>query len=694
MAAKEQQEQQQSLFSDFTTPGKAAWEEKVIQDLKGKEISTLTWHPYEGFPVAPMLFREDVSDIEHLGFMPDFAPYHRGSTPASWTIAQIIDEIDPEVATEEIERAVNNGQQAVGIHFDRQLHRASSLNTVVEEGGTEGLAVYSLKGMKTIADVLGEETPLEIYGGMASPVLAVLAEESGCLVSHVEFDPLGTLAAEGALPMSMECTFRLAADGIRMAENDGQTALSVSGEPYQNAGASAVEELGCVLAAGVEYLHRLQDIGLDARDIASRMRFTFPVGTNFFMEIAKLRAARMLWALIVRQFGVEDENAQRMRIMVRSSRWFQTKYDPYVNMLRTTVEAIAGAVGGADAMHTAPFDEIAGEPGPFSRRIARNTQIVLREESHLSQVVDPAGGSYYVEALTDSLARHAWDFFREIEAKGGFVAALEDGIVQARINARADEKRRNISRRRDVLVGTTQYPNISEKPLPQAGQDPFERAQRMRNALRAYVDDRGERNADALAAALEDPDAKIGEALRKAVHEGLTVPEISQMLCASGITAPTVQPLTAFRGADTFERIRDAVTRAPKKPTVFLATLGPVFWRRARATFSSGFFGVAGMEIIDNLGFESPQEAANAAIDAHADIVVACSDDERYGSLVPDLINALAAGGKKPLVIVAGNPKDDIEALTKAGVNTFIHLKTDAGETLAAVLETLGIEIQ
>ena len=694
MAAKEQTEQQKTLFSEFSAPGRAVWEEKLSQDLKGKDVSALTWRPYEGFPVPPMLFREDIRDIEHLGFMPDFAPYHRGATPASWIIAQIIDEIDPEKAVDEITRAINNGQQAVGIHFDRELHRAAPLNTVIEEGGREGLAVYELQGMSSITDALGDEIPLEVYGGMASPVLSVVAEEAGARISHVEYDPLGTLAAEGALPLSMECTFRLAADRIRGARDEGYSTLSVSGEPYQNAGASAVEELGCALAAGVEYLHRLQDIGLDANEVARRMRFTFPVGTNVFMEIAKLRAARLLWARIVRAFGVEDEDAQRMRIMVRSSRWFQTKYDPYVNMLRTTVEALAGAVGGADAMHTAPFDEIAGEPGPFSRRIARNTQIILQEESHLSQVVDPAGGSYYVESLTDSLARHAWDFFRDIEATGGFVAALEDGMIQTRINATADEKRRNISRRRDVLVGTTQYPNVSEKPLPRSEEDPLERAQRMRNALRSHVDARGSRSADALAAALEDPDAQIGDALRKAVRDGLTVPEICGVLCSSGVPAPTVQPLTAFRAADTFERLRDAVTAAPEKPTVFLATLGPVFWRRARATFASGFFGAAGMDIIDNLGFESADDAAKAALDAHADIVVVCSDDESYGSLVPDLMKALAPGEMKPLVIVAGNPKEDIEALTEAGVHTFIHLKTDAGETLAAILDTLGIEIQ
>lgn len=694
MAAQEQSDQKTQLFSEFTAPGRAAWEEKVTRDLKGKNVSALTWHPYEGFPVPPMLFREDIREIEHLGFLPDFAPYHRSSTPASWIIAQIIDEIDPENAVEEITRAVANGQQAVGIHFDRELHHAASLNAVIEEGGKEGLAVYELQGMKTITDALGNETPLEVYGGIASPVLSVLAEESGARVSHVEFDPLGALATEGALPLSMECTFRLAADRIRGAKNETCTTLAVSGEPYQNAGASAVEELGCMLAAGVEYLHRLQDIGLDARDIAARMRFTIPVGTNVFMEIAKLRAARLLWARIVHAFGVEDEDAQRMRIMVRSSRWFQTKYDPYVNMLRTTVEALAGAVGGADTMHTAPFDEIAGEAGPFSRRIARNTQIILQEESHLSQVVDPAGGSYYVESLTDSVARHAWDFFRDIEAKGGFVAALEDGMIQTRINATAGEKRRNISRRRDVLVGTTQYPNVSEKPLPQIGEDPLERAQRMRNALRGHVDARGSRGADALAAALEDPDAQIGDALQKAVLDGLTVPEICGVLCGSGVPAPSVQPLSAFRGAQIFERLRDAVTAAPEKPTVFLATLGPVFWRRARATFASGFFGAAGMDIIDNLGFESSEEAAKAAIDAHADIVVVCSDDESYGSLVPDLMKALAAAKQQPLIIVAGYPKDDIEALKEAGVHTFIHLKADAGETLAAILETLGIEIQ
>ena len=679
--------QAEELFDDFPAPTKDQWKQQVEHDLKGSDYGRLIWKTYEGFSIEPMYTRDEVPDREYRSSYPGFYPYVRGVRALGhagrpWVIAQMTCPPRPEAAAEEIVQARRSGQDGAALRLDRAAILASGTAEAEKHAGYSGTSVQHMTDFLGISERLQQDIPLEIHAGMSSPVYLAMAA-----------------AAErtlGELPFSVDTTFRLLHDAVSYVDHRElpTSVISICGECYHDAGANAVQEVACMMASGVEYLNRLTDMGLTPDAVARRVRFNIPVGMNFFMEIAKLRAARMLWARITTEFGVREEDARKMRAHVRTSRWHQTKYDPYVNMLRATIEAMAGVIGGTDSMYTAPFDEVAGTPGAFSKRIARNLQIILREEAKLAQVTDPAAGSYYIETLTAEIAEHGWALFREIEALGGYLAAAEQGFIQDRIEQTAAEKRANISSRRDVIVGSNQYPNLGEKPLTNGGEAAVDAREHLAASLRRH---RESRTADssALVASLrnmlQDGSGNLIASMAAGLQDGLTVAEVNDVLRNGGEGALRLRPLRPFRAAEQFETLRDTVGSSDRSARVFLATYGPGFWRRARATFSSGFFGTAGMSVIDNPGFDTPEEAAQAAVDAGADVVVACSDDESYADMVPRLIRVLRAAGSSAPVVVAGNPKEQLDALRENGVEWFIHVKTDAGAVLSEMLQRLGI---
>ncbi|MFZ1729637.1 MAG: methylmalonyl-CoA mutase family protein [Bacteroidota bacterium] len=692
---------QRKLFDDFPLPTKEQWKNQVIADLKGADFEKLEWNTYEGFRVEPLYVQEDINSLSHLGTLPGFDPFVRGTNPLGhsaqpWNIAQVTDAPLVEDAAREIVHAREHGQNCVSLHLDRSAINACGTADAAAQSGVKGTAVQHLADFQFITSKMVPRVGFDLYAGMSSPVYLAMAAAADRCLTHVDFNPLAYIISEGALPYSIESTFNLLRDAIKYVDKRElpTTVISVCGECYHNAGASSVQELACMLASGVEYMHKLTELGVSADAIAQRVRFNFPVGMSFFMEIAKLRAARLLWSRVTDMFGVKDAEARKMRIHVRTSWWHQTKYDPYVNMLRATIESMAGVIGGAESIYTAPFDEVASTPGVFSKRVARNLQIILREESQLGQVADPAAGSYYIETLTEAVSQGAWKLFQEIEAQGGYLAAVKNGFIQDIIEKTAAEKRANISCRRDVIVGSNQYPNIGEKPLKNTATDPAAVSQHIAESLQRF---RAERKCDpsalslALREVMNSNSGNLIAAIASVLQEGLTVSEVNDVLRNRGADAPSVRSLRPFRASQDFEILRDAVAAAEHKPRVFLATYGPGFWYRARATFSSGFFGTAGIDVMDNPGFETPEAAAAAAIEAGADILVACSDDASYPDMLPRLIHALREAGSKMIVAVAGYPKDSIELLENAGVELFIHVKSDVGATLAQLLRRLGI---
>jgi len=701
MSADVNKKREPLLFEEFESATKERWLKLVNEDLRGADFEKkLVWKSYEGFSVQPMYFREDIEKLSHLGSMPGFTPYVRGSTLTGstdqpWSIAQTHDASDIGALRDEILKGVEGGERRVGLRFHEYFAQAGDVRNTDTAPGS-GVWIANVETMKALCEDFPDVDGIDLYAGYSSPVFLAVAAAAACIDLHAEFDPVAVLATTGTMPWPMRTSFRLMHDSVSFAEDtiSRTSVIGVSAEPWHNAGASAVEEVACVLATGVEYLHQLQERGLTVEEITPYMRFTFPVGTTFFMEVAKLRAARALWTKIVGAFDADNE-VEPMRLHVCSSHWSKTVYDPYVNMLRSTVEAMAGAIGGAESMDIAPFDDVAGQPGPFSRRIARNVQVILQEESRLSHVNDPAAGSYYVEQLTDSVMQHAWEMFQEIEAQGGMIEALKKGSIQERISGTAGKKKLNISRRHDVIVGTNQYPNLGEKPLTAAPIAPMSHGDLL-DRLKAGGAARGDLSPvmQRLQACLETEEENSISAMREALAAGMTVPEILDVLRGPDDAPVNISALQTFRAAEEFENLRNAVETCARKQRVFLATYGPVQWSRARATFSSGFFGAAGMDVVDNLGFASASEAAAAAVEQRADIVVACSEDANYRDTVPEIMHILRASETPMLLIVAGNPVDDLPALRAAGMHACIHLRTDVGATLTELLRTLGIEIQ
>ena len=368
--------------------------------------------------------------------------------------------------------------------------------------------------------------------------------------------------------------------------------VTVAGQTFGNSGSTIVEELAFTLSAGHDYLVRLTDAGLDVDAAARKLRFSFSVSSNYFMEIAKFRAARMLWANIVKGYGPAKNCACKMQIHAETSRWNQTVYDPYVNMLRGTTEAMSATIAGVHSLEVMPFDASFENPTEFSKRIARNVELLLKNESHFDQVVDPAGGSYYIENLTQSIAAEAWKLFLELEEKGGYVAAFESGYVVERVDASAAAKDKSVAQRRITLLGANQYPNFTEVAS----------------------------------------DAVTEAAVTRRKKAGV---------------------LNPYRGAMAFEAMRLHVDRSGKTPKAFMLTCGSLAMARARAQFSCNFFGCAGIRVQDNTFFKDLEEGVKAALESKAEIVVLCSSDDCYAELAPRVKEML---GDKAILVIAGAP--------------------------------------
>jgi methylmalonyl-CoA mutase len=475
---------------------------------------------------------------------------------------------------------------------------------------------------------------------------------------------------------------------------DLQTVL-VRGHPYHDGGGNAVQELAFAIATGVEYLRELQARGVAIDQGAPRIMFAFSLGSNFFMEVAKLRAARLLWAKVVAELG-GDGDSQMMRIHARTSSWTKTLYDPNVNMLRSTTEAFSGVLGGCDSMHISPLDEVARVPSDFTRRVARNAHTVLRDEAGLTRAIDPAGGSWYVENLTDRVARSAWDLFREVEKQGGMTKALQAGFPQEQVAAVSAERAKAYAQRRDVFVGTNMYPNAVDEPLAASEVDHGLVHEARVAELQVYRDtiDPQWRQSALEKLAQAAPDNRIDAAVH-AVLGGATIGDLCMALCTGETMDPLIDPVKIQRGAEAFERLRRRseafAERTGARPKVFLANMGPIPQHKARADFCRGFLEVGAFEVIGNDGFETTEQAVEAAVVSGAAAVVICSTDKTYPDLVPPLTKGIKDAKPEATVLVAGYPSDHIDAFKQAGVHDFIHVRANCYELLDKLQDNMGV---
>ena len=605
-------EKNEKLFDQFPPVSYDEWRAKVEADLKGADFNKkLVWRTNEGFNVQPIYRAEDIADFKTTGSLPGEYPYVRGTRDNNdWLTRQDIEAEAPEEANAIALDVLTKGVTSLGF----RVHSADEVAVV-------------LKGIDLAKVEINISCCVCKSHDVARALVACIKEQGAeaAFRGAVDYNPLRRQLVKGKEGIDTDA---LVADAKAMldivAPVPALRCLNVESLLLGNGGAYIYQELGYALAWGAAWMTALTDAGLTPDAVASRIKFNMCVSSNFFMELAKFRAARMLWAQIVEQYKPESKDAAKMMVCAKTSRFNQTIYDAHVNLLRSQTETMSAALAGVDSIVTTPFDEPYKTPDAFSERIARNQQFLLKEESHLDKVVDPAGGSYYIENLTSSIAAQAWKLFNEVEDCGGFLAELRKGEVQAKVNASGVKRHTDVARRKEILLGTNQYPNFNEMAL--------------------------------------DKIEKDGK-------------------CCCGCQKPedgAVEYLHFDRAASQFEQLRLDTERAANRPKVFMLTIGNLAMRLARAQFSSNFFGCAGYEIIDNIGFESVKEGIDAAMEKGADVVVLCSSDDEYAQYAPEAYRELAGRAE---FVVAGAPAC-MEELKAQGIENFIHVRVNVLETL------------
>lgn len=695
-------------LDEFTPPTDEEWKAACEALLKGapfeKKMFTKT---YEGITFDPMYTRKHTEDILPKGVMPGMGDYLRGVDAAGyigkpWGIAQACDETLPAENNELLRHENDKGATIYHIVLDT-ASRAGVDARQAEKVGDTGTSVTTVEDMHVLLTGLDlAKFPLYVYtGANAVPLLALVAaarraagEDMKNVRGIVGADPIGTLVTDGKLPASLDSYYDSLAAAARWATVNAPhlRTVFVRSDVYSRGGANDVQEVAAVLAAATAYLRALCERGLTIDAAASQIAFAFSMGANFFLQIAKLRAVRPLWAQIVKAFGGNAE-AQKMRIHARPALFFKTVYDPYVNMLRNTTEIFSGVVGGIDSFESAPFDEPIRKGDEFSRRIARNVQIMLQEEFGLLQPIDPAGGSWAVETLTRQMKEKIWAAFQGIEKEGGIAAALRAGTVQEGIAKVLADRFKNADLRRDRIVGNNMYPNMTETLLETRAEDTAAlKAQRTKD-IEAYLSDIDTKHRDEALAAFK-ADGSVQNAVEAALA-GATIAELMAALTA-GKGAETVAAIAPHRWSERFEALRrrteDYKAAKDDNVKIFLANMGPIPQHKARADFTTGFLQVGAFEVLGNDGFKTVDEAAEAARASGADAVVICSTDATYPEIVPALAPKLHKVLPQARVFLAGAaPKDLLETYKEAGIDEYISIRANCYEILEGLQKQKGM---
>ncbi|WP_373704791.1 methylmalonyl-CoA mutase small subunit [Porphyromonas loveana] len=614
--------EKQKLFSEFPPISAEAWVEKITADLKGASFEKrLIWRTNEGFDVNPFYRREDIQELKTTTSLPNEYPYVRSTRMNNeWLVRQDI--VVGENVAEANEKALdllNKGVDSLGFSLKKIHINAEALAALLK--GIEPTAVEL--NFSCCITRAAELLPL-----ITAYFNSVGADVTKCRGS-VSYDPFKKQLVRG---VSHPDWVKMAAEVMEAAKGlPAFRVLNVNACNLSDAGAFITQELGYALAWGAEFLDKMTDAGYKPEEIASRIKFNFGIGSNYFMEIAKFRAARWLWAEIVGSYGDQYKNeTAKIHQHATTSFWNKSIFDAHVNLLRTQTEAMSAAIGGVDSITVQPFDVTYQHSDDFSERIARNQQLLLKEECHFDKVIDPSAGSYYIETLTDSIAAEAWKLFLSVEEAGGFTQAAEAGMVQAAVNASNKKRHQSVATRREIFLGTNQFPNFTEV------------------AGSKITLDGGE-------------------------HE-----------CGC---VKSIEPLDFSRGASEFEALRLSTEKSGKTPVVFMLTIGNLAMRLARSQFSCNFFACAGYKLIDNLGFKTVEEGVDAALAAKADIVVLCSSDDEYAEYAPAAFEYLAGRAE---FVVAGAPACTPELEAK-GIKNYIHVKSNVLETLRAFNDKFGI---
>jgi methylmalonyl-CoA mutase len=680
-------EERLNVFAPVT---KDEWIAKVEADLKGASRESLRSETRGGIPIEPLYVASDLEGLPPTG-LPGFFPFVRGTTPVGgWKVRQEYDDPRPEVCREHIRRDLERGVEGLWLRL----------------GPRQGCRVLTVDDLAVVLDAVDlAQTSVWLDAGADAMAVAAgliaLAERRrvGAAKLHGCFgmDPVAVLARHGRIEGGLRARLSELADlGSWSSEHAPRMPVAcVSSEVYHDGGASVVQELAASIATGVEYLRHLLDAGLGIDDAARQIVFAYPVSGDFFVQIAKLRAARSLWARVVVAAGGDRQSAA-MRIHARTSPFTKTRRDPWVNMLRATAESTAAVLGGAQSIATLPFDVAIGSPDELSARVARNTQIVLREESHLDAVADPAGGSWFVEKLTADFGRAAWAEFQSIEAAGGIVPDLASGRLSDAIREIAAKARIAVANRRTPIVGVSEFPNLDEKPVERDRLTSEQIRRLMQEPLEALEVGAHRPKLVAIARVVEASERKpkdLTDACVAATLSGADLYSVSTVV-RHGQPDFHLAPVAQWRQAEAWERLRDRsdqhLHETGSRPTAFLANLGSLSSHKARSTWAQNLLAAAGIEAVTNDGFRSSEALREAYESSSAHMAVVCGSDADYEELLAPAITTLEEAGCRVL-LVAGRPGDREQELRQAGVSDFVFLGANVLQAMRQVHEALGV---
>jgi len=695
------------LGSDFPKIDQATWRQQVEVELKGAPFAKrMISQSYEGIELQPLYTEETFPTAGDPAGLPGYRPFVRGAqllgnARAGWDIRQGHAHPDPAVANAQILEDLEGGVTSLALRLDG----AAALGLDTDDAQAAELAGRDGVSLASVADVerLVRGVKLDIAGFHfdaggaflpAASLYVAAARKAGVKLSELrggfDADPLSVLMRDGALPTSLDTALQQMSDlAAWTAQNAPRmTAIEVSTTPYHDAGATSVADIAFAVATGIDYLRALTDAGLDVDTAASQITFSMGLGCRFYLAIAKIRAARKLWADVIAASG-GGARAQKMQLRVSTGRRVLTTRNESLNILRNTVACYAGAIAGADIITTAPFDAPTGLPSAGARRNARNTHHVLAEECHLAQVIDPAGGSWYIEWYTDELAKRAWSMFQQIETQGGMIKAAVGGWVAEQIKPTEAAREKDIAVRKLAITGVSEHPSLTEHRTEQE-QPAF--AQLAAAAAQRLAIWRREHDAvpalKALAGATLGKGALTAAAIA-AAEVGATLGQIARQLTANGGEPAVAAPLQAHPYDEAFEALRDTAdafeVKHNKRPRVYLAGVGSIAEQVARKNYATDFFHAGGFEVLAHEAKSDVAATAAAFAVSGAKIAVICSTDKQYATAVAELAPKLKAAGART-VALAGNPGKSEAAYRAAGVDLFIFVRCNVIETLRSLL--------
>ncbi len=710
---KAQAKPTEKLLTEFIPPTYEEWKQAVEAMLKGKPFEKAMFtKTYEDIVLKPIYRQEDVENLSHLKDLPGENGSVRstkasGYLKESWAVAQEQTDYLPEDVNATLMTELNRGLTKVNLRVDYPSAHGKNPQKLTGKDRFYGTSITTLEDLRTVLkDVSIQHIEIDINAGIMAPaylsMLKAIAEEreidSKLLSGCVGLDPLAVLVTDGKLATDLKQALNYMACmtdwAVKHAPN--MRTILIDTTPYGDNGATITQELAIAFNTATYYVNEMQERGLSVEDIFSHMQFNITIGSNFFMEIAKLRAFRIMWHNFITSY---DEKCQvKAYVHAKTSVWNKTKYDAYVNILRTSTETFSAVLGGIDSLQVTHLDELVARPSQFTRRVARNQQIIINEETNMYRLIDPAGGSWYIESMTAEIAEKAWEQFQTYEAEGGILLSLQNDLIQDDVTDVAELKMKNVGSRKDVFVGTNMYANLEEKKIQfdQADLDSKIQA-RIEKIYNLVNKDKIEKASSCSCSCNKQCDCSSG-------HDKHILDEISQFFIENGTIAEvyanmwsesegmTITPLVQQRATSNIEDLREKIENSQVKPSIFLANYGPLAQFKPRADFSKGFFEVGAYNVINNSGFTSVDEMVKASLESQAKAICICSTDDAYQEFVVEFASKLKAKNNNLTIILAGYPKDQIASYQEAGVDEFIHVKANCYAILNSLWTKMGVE--